>query len=78
LAWADRGWFDGPPDEDGGLDGPQPPSQPGPCHVEQDQPKICAGNGSKDRGDQSHQSHGHILGGELIETTNPMTTEFYD
>jgi hypothetical protein len=28
---------------------------PGPCHVEQDQHKICAGNGSEDRGDQSYQ-----------------------
>jgi hypothetical protein len=30
---------------------------PGPCHVEQDQHKICAGNGSEDRGDQSYQSY---------------------
>jgi hypothetical protein len=30
---------------------------PGPCHVEQDQHKICAGNGSEDRGDPSYQSY---------------------
>ena len=30
---------------------------PGPCHVEQDQHKICACNGSEDRGDQPYQSY---------------------
>ena len=42
---------------------------PGPCHVEQDQHKICAGNGSEDRGDSATSRT--PLGGEVIEGTNP-------
>jgi len=51
---------------------------PGPCHVEQDQHKICAGNGSEDRGDQSYQSYATASAAKLSNGPTPDHRAFYD